>query len=97
MSKNQLVAIYRSQGMLAAQVIKAKLEAAGVPCMLKYESAGLVFGLTVDGLGLVEVLVPEEYQADAEALVAEEPADDAAETDLPAEEPADDTTDTEAS
>ncbi len=78
MSETKLVAIYRSQGILAAQVVKAKLDAAGVPALLKYESAGLVFGLTVDGLGLVEVLVPEDWQAEAEALVAEEPEDDAA-------------------
>ena len=78
MSETPLVAIYRSQGILAAQVVKAKLDAAGVPCMLKYESAGLVFGLTIDGLGLVEVLVPEDWQAEAEALVSEEPEDAAA-------------------
>jgi hypothetical protein len=40
--------------------------------MLKYESAGLVFGLTIDGLGMVEVQVPEEYAEDAEALVTED-------------------------
>lgn len=69
----KLVTLYRSQGILAAEVIKAKLEAAGIPAMLKYESAGLVLGLTVDGLGQVEVLIPEEWLAEAEALIAEDP------------------------
>ena len=73
MSDLKLVTVYRSMGMLGAQVVKAKLEAAGIPAMLKYESAGLVFGLTVDGLGMVEVQVPEEYADEAEALVTEEP------------------------
>ena len=73
MSDLNLVTVYRSMGMLGAQVVKAKLEAAGIPTMLKYESAGLVFGLTVDGLGMVEVQVPEEYADEAEALVTEEP------------------------
>lgn len=79
MSEPKLVTIYRSQGILTAQVIKAKLDAAGVPALLKYESAGLVLGLTVDGLGLVEVLVPEDWLAEAEALISEEAEDEIAE------------------
>jgi hypothetical protein len=78
MSDLNLVTVYRSAGMLGAQVVKGKLEAYGIPCMLKYESAGLVFGLTVDGLGMVEVQVPEDRAEEAEAIVAEdEPAAEA--------------------
>ncbi len=72
MSQPQLVTVYRSQGILGAEVVKAKLEAAGVPTLLKYESAGLVLGLTVDGLGQVEVQVPADREAEAIALIAEE-------------------------
>jgi hypothetical protein len=57
--------VYTSQGMLPAQVIKSKLEAAGIPVLLDYESAGQALGLTVDGLGEVHVLVPSEYTEDA--------------------------------
>ncbi len=67
----QLVTVYRSQGILGAEVVRAKLEASGVPVILKYESAGLVLGLTVDGLGRVEVQVPEEWEADALELIQE--------------------------
>lgn len=73
MSQPQLVTVYRSQGILGAEVVKAKLEAAGIPALLKYESAGLVLGLTVDGLGQVEVQVPAAQEAAAIALIAEEP------------------------
>ncbi|MGQ9490903.1 MAG: putative signal transducing protein [Anaerolineae bacterium] len=73
MSQPQLVTVYRSQGILGAEVVKAKLEAAGIPALLKYESAGLVLGLTVDGLGQVEVQVPAAQEAAASALIAEEP------------------------
>jgi hypothetical protein len=72
MSDLNLVTVYRSMGMLGAEVVKGKLEAAGIPTLLKYESATLIFGLTVDGLGMVEVQVPEDYVAEAEALVAED-------------------------
>jgi hypothetical protein len=77
MSELRLVTVYESMGMLGAQVVKAKLEAAGIPTMLKYDSATLVFGLTVDGLGMVQVQVPEAYAEDAEDLVAEDGEDDA--------------------
>jgi hypothetical protein len=80
MSDLNLVTVYRSMGMLGAEVVKGKLEAAGIPTMLKYDSAALVFGLTVDGLGMVEVQVPEDCVADAEALVAED-SDEEAEAD----------------
>ena len=68
----KLITVYESQGMLAAQVVKGKLESAGIPVLLKYESAGQVFGLTVDGLGRVGVQVPEKYEAEALALVDED-------------------------
>ncbi|MCX7706576.1 MAG: DUF2007 domain-containing protein [Anaerolineae bacterium] len=74
MSQPQLVTVYRSQGILGAEVVKAKLEAAGIPALLKYESAGLVLGLTVDGLGQVEVLVSADREAEATALIADEAA-----------------------
>lgn len=72
MSQPQLVTVYRSQGILGAEVVKAKLEAAGIPALLKYESAGLVLGLTVDGLGQVEVQVTADREAEATALIADE-------------------------
>lgn len=72
----ELVAVYETQGILTAEVIKGKLEAAGIPALLKYESAGIVLGVTVDGLGKVRVLVPAAMEADARAVIEEEPEDD---------------------
>ena len=85
MSDHELVKIYQSQGMLAAEVIRAKLEAHGIPAMLKYEALGQVLGVTVDGLGRVEVYVPAELADMAAEVIAEEDFDasqsDAWETD----------------
>lgn len=81
MDKTGLVTVYTAQGMLPAQVIKGKLESAGIPVLLKYEAIGQVLGLTVDGLGLVEVQVPEGWADAAEALLQEEPGDGEAEAD----------------
>jgi hypothetical protein len=75
MTNFKLVTVYESQGMLRAHVIKGKLESAGLTVFLKYEALGQVLGLTVDGLGRVEVQVPEDVVADALELIAE-PEDD---------------------
>jgi hypothetical protein len=63
--------VHTEQGLLRAQVVKAKLEEAGIPVLLEYESAGPVIGITVDGLGEVRVLVPLRYADQARALIAE--------------------------
>lgn len=70
---NELVTIYETQGILSAEVIKSKLEAAGIPALLRYESAGLVLGVTVDGLGKVQVQVPGALEAEALAVIDESP------------------------
>jgi hypothetical protein len=54
---------------------KSKLEAMGIPALLKYDSAGPVFGITVDGLGEVNVMVPEAYSEEASALLSDLPDD----------------------
>lgn len=60
-----LVVVYRSMGPLRAHVIKGKLESAGIPAVLKYESAGPVFGILVDGMGEVQVLVSKNREQEA--------------------------------
>jgi len=54
---------------LEAQVIKTKLENAGIPVLLDYESIGPVVGIIADGLGEVRVLVPTRYAEHARALI----------------------------
>ena len=67
----ELTTVFVEQGLLRAQVIKAKLEDAGIPVLLEYESVGPVMGITVDGLGQVCILVPNEHAAEARALIDE--------------------------
>ena len=60
-------------GMMRAEVIKAKLEDAGIPVWLDYESLGRVYGITFDGLGEVRILTPIQYADEARALIEEQP------------------------
>ena len=73
-----MIVVHIEQGLLRAQVIKAKLEGAGIPVLLDYESLGRVIGITVDGLGEVRVLVPAPYAGQAQMLIEEQtgPCDD---------------------
>ena len=70
----ELEVVHVAQGHLQAAVLKAKLEAAGIPVLLTYESAGLIFGVTVDGLGQVKLLVPAGCAEDARRLLEEDEA-----------------------
>lgn len=56
------VVVYTSQGPLGAEVAKSLLESQGIPAMLRYSSIGRVLGLTIDGLGKCDVLVPPSFE-----------------------------------
>jgi hypothetical protein len=72
MTEEKLVRVHTCQGWELAQVFKSKLEAAGIPVLLQYESAGLVYGITVDGLGAVRIMVPESYASEARDLLEDD-------------------------
>lgn len=63
------VELLRVQGRIAAEPILAALRANGIPCRLQGEALGSVYGLTLDGLGEVAILVPAEHAAAAAALL----------------------------
>lgn len=67
------VVVYRAYGMAEAELIKGYLESGDIPVDLDYESAGQVYGLTMDGLGEVRVCVPEENEEEARAALASRP------------------------
>jgi hypothetical protein len=66
-----LICVYVTSGLYQAQIIRGKLEANNIPVLLKYESLGPVMGLTVDGLGQVEVWVPRALESQARSLLEE--------------------------
>ena len=54
---------------MEAQIIQGRLESAGIPALLSYESAGLVYGLTVNGLGEVKIMVPKPLAEEAREIL----------------------------
>lgn len=57
------------EGMVEAEIIRSKLNGFEIPCMLKYESVGRVFGITTNGLGKVRIMVPEAYLSLAREII----------------------------
>lgn len=71
--KKDLKEVAVVEGMLEAEIIKAKLESYHIPCFLKFESAGRLFGITMNGLGEVKVMVPSGYYSEAKKHIGNQP------------------------
>jgi hypothetical protein len=65
------VAIQAASGLLQANIIKGRLESEDIPVYLAYEAAGEIYAITVDGLGEVRILVPEEFAERARTVLAQ--------------------------
>jgi hypothetical protein len=57
-NENELSELIVVDGLMEAEIIKSKLENFGIPCMLKFEAVGRLLGITSNGLGKVQVMVP---------------------------------------
>jgi hypothetical protein len=68
-TEEKLVTVYRAAGQPEAEIVRGRLEVEGILALLKYESIGSVYGLTVDGLGQVEVQVPARYADKAREII----------------------------
>jgi hypothetical protein len=74
---SKLVTVYTALGRMEAEIVRGRLEAEQIPAMLSYESVGQVYGLTMDGLGQVQVKVPEQYAELAREIIGEDTPDGA--------------------
>ena len=65
------IIVFNAQGQTEGYIIKGKLESNGIPVRLKQEAIGKIYGLTLNGLGKVKVLVPESYEEEAKRILEE--------------------------
>jgi hypothetical protein len=63
--------VFTANGETQAQQIRAFLEAAGIPSELLGESLRKTHGLTIDGLGSVEIVVSDGDAERARSLLAD--------------------------
>jgi hypothetical protein len=52
-------------GRQEGEILRSYLRAQGIDCEISQEGAGYAIGLTVDGLGAVQILVPAKQRAQA--------------------------------
>jgi hypothetical protein len=62
--------VFVANGQLQAEQVRGFLQSAGIHGSLRGESLSKTHGLTLDGLGRVEVLVAEEDEPQARSLLA---------------------------
>jgi hypothetical protein len=62
--------VYVASSQPEAEIVKGRLACEGIPAILRYEAAGIIYGLTVDGLGQVEVQVPAHLAEQAREILA---------------------------
>jgi hypothetical protein len=62
--------VHIASGMTNANIIVGRLETEGVPVRLKYEAAGTIYAVTIDGLGEVRVMVPSNYLEKARKVLS---------------------------
>lgn len=65
----QLTELLVVEGMMEAEIIKTKLDNFEIPCMLKFEAVGRILGITTNGLGKVQIMVPPEYVQRAKEIL----------------------------
>lgn len=68
--KKKSTCVYTASGEVDAQQVRAFLEANDIPCSFHGESLRKTHGFTVDGLGQVEIHVPEAHVERARELLA---------------------------
>lgn len=78
MDENDLAELVTVEGGLEADIVKSKLESFSIPALLRYEAAGRIFGITMDGLGKVKILVSRGLLEEARQVLAAGPDDPAA-------------------
>jgi hypothetical protein len=64
----ELVVVYTTHGALRAEIIKGKLESAGIPAIIRAEAQSVI-PMTVNGIGKAQVLVPRDREQEARALL----------------------------
>jgi Putative prokaryotic signal transducing protein len=69
-SMEEFVAVSTVQGQFVEEQMRAFLEANGIPTRVRGETLRTTHGISVDGLGSVEILVPRERLDEARALLA---------------------------
>jgi hypothetical protein len=57
-SEQEPVVVWEASNVMEAEVVRGRLESAGIPAIIRGEALGQIYGLTFGGLAAASVLVP---------------------------------------
>jgi hypothetical protein len=57
--------------MTNANIVVGRLESEEIPTQLKYDAAGSIYAITIDGLGEIKILVPSHLTEKAREILAQ--------------------------
>lgn len=63
------VVVSTVQGQFVEEQLRSFLEANGIPTQVRGETLRTTYGISIDGIGSVEILVPREMADDARELL----------------------------
>ena len=66
------VVVWQAANPMEAQIVRGRLQSAGIPAIVRGESMGRIYGFIYGGLAERDVLVPAPLAASAEELLSEE-------------------------
>ena len=66
------VVVWQAANPMEAQIVKGRLQSAGIPAIVRGESMGRIYGFIYGGLAERDVLVPAPLAKTAEELLSEE-------------------------
>jgi len=63
--------VITASGMTQANIIIGRLTTEDIPTRVKYDAAGTIYAITIDGLGEVKVLVPATALQKARSILSQ--------------------------
>ncbi len=66
------VVVWQAANPMEAQIVKGRLQSAGIPAIVRGEAMGRIYGFVYGGLAERDVLVPAPLAESAEELLSEE-------------------------
>ncbi len=66
------VVVWQAANPMEAQIVRGRLQSAGIPAIVRGESMGRIYGFVYGGLAERDVLVPAPLASSAEEILSEE-------------------------
>ncbi len=68
--------VWEAANVMEAEIVKSRLEAEGIPAIIRSEALGQIYGLTMGGLAAADVLVPAALAVRAIEILEGDAVDD---------------------